>query len=282
MNWREAIEEYFQVLGLKKGQYFTEQQRLYHLSSIARAKHGMALLSFLTGMKDFRNSFVFEPGCGVAPFSIIASKKGAFAVGCDIRREFIKLAKVLNKTEGGSAYFMLADCLQLPLKEDLFDCVFLWDVLEHTTKQKDMLKSVFRTMKYDGIFFSKISNRLFPVEPHTLLPFLTYMPKKFSDAFVKIFRPGFYAWYDSYEEIQLPTYLAARKWFEELDDVKFYNMFLHYIPFVGVFGVKHNVMSFRLPKFLESVFSSRAFLKLVSTWPFMIFAKDWIVVAKKS
>ena len=285
MNWQDAVEKYLDKIGLKKGNYFAEQQREYHVASMRRAEHGIALFSFLTGIKDFKKLNVFEPGCGVGPFSILVSKAGAFAVGCDIRRDFIKLAKILNKTEGGKAHFVLADCLQPPFKENFFDCIFLWDVLEHTTKQKNMLKSIFRTMKYNSMLFAKISNQLFPIEPHTLLPFVTYFPKKYSDVFIKIFRPGFYAWYDSYEkEIHIPTYRAAKKWFDGLDEenVKFYNMFLHYIPFVGMFGMRHNIMAFKPPRFLGRIFSSHVFLNFISEWPFILFAKDWLVVAKKS
>jgi len=284
MNWDEAIEEHFKKINLKEGSYFTEQQRQYHLVSMFRAKQTLALFSFLTGKKKFKKLKVFEPGCGVGPSSILFSKMGAFAVGCDIRRDFIKLAKTLNKIEKGKAHFLLADCLKMPFKENIFDCAFLWDVLEHTSKQKNMLKSVFHTLAYGGIFFAKISNKLFPIEPHTLLPFLTYIPKKYSDAYIKTFRRGFYAWYDSYEEIHLPTYGTAKRWFDGLDDrnVKFYQMFLHYIPFVGMFGMKHNIISFKLPNFLKRIFRSRKFLNLVSKWPFIIFAKDWLVVAVKS
>jgi len=283
MKWEEVVDDYFEKLGFVKGQYFSDQQRAYYASSLSRGKYSIAIFSFLAKRKDLKNLKMFEPGCGVGSFALLASKQGAFAVGCDTRKDILKLGRALNRIEKGEAHFVVADCLHMPFKENFFDYAFLWDVLEHTTEQEKMLQEVFLTLSYRGVLLSKISNRMFPVEPHTLLPFLSYLPKSKADFFVKKFRNGFYLWYDSYEkEIQLPTYNTAKKWFEDLDDVKFYNMFLHYLPYVGEFSLKHNIMSFKLPKILKKLFSSRAFLSIVSKWPFIVFAKDWIVVAKKS
>lgn len=282
MKWEDAIEKYFEVKGLKKGQYFTKQQKQYNISSITRARHTLAVFDFFVGKKSLKKMKIFEPGCGVGPVSILATKQGAFAVGCEIRRDFIKLGKILNKIEKGRAHFVLGDCLKMPFKENLFDYAFLWDVLEHTTQQKKFLKNTFKTVKCGGVVFSKISNRLFPIEPHTLLPFITYLPKKYSDTFVRVFRKDFYAWWDSYEkEIHIPTYGKTKNWFEGFDDVKFYNFFLHYIPYVGDFWMPHNILSFRLPAPLKKLFGSHSFIEFISNPLFIIFAKDWIVVAKK-
>jgi ubiquinone/menaquinone biosynthesis C-methylase UbiE len=284
MKWQETIDDYFEKLGFVKGQYFSDQQRDYYADSLIRGKYSIAIFSFMTDVEDFKKLKIIEPGCGVGSFSLLASKQGAFVVGCDIRKDILKLGKILNKLEGGKAHFVVANCLKMPFKENFFDYVFLWDVLEHTNEQKNMLEDVFRVLAYEGEILAKISNRLFPIEPHTLLPFLTYLPKKYSDNFIKIFRKEFYFWYKSYEkEIYLPTYWSARKWFEESDgeNARFYNLFLHYIPFVGTFNMRHNIVTFKLPKFLRDIFGSHRFLNLASKWPIILFVKDWLVVAKK-
>ena len=109
------------------------------------------------------------------------------------------------------------------------------------------------------------------------------MPSKLADFFVRNFRKEFYAWYDSYDEIDLPTYSRIRSWLKnkELKNVKYNPVFLDYIPYVGEYRTEHSPVNIEIPNFMKKLFSSRSFMRLMSKPPFILFSKDWYVIFEK-
>ena len=81
---------------------------------------------------ELRNcqSFV-ELGCGVKS-PAVEWAKNIFAVGIDGHLPSL----LANKKSGYFKYYVLADLDHLPLKNNSFDCVAAFDVIEHLTKHK--------------------------------------------------------------------------------------------------------------------------------------------------
>lgn len=98
------------------------------------------------------------------------------ALGIDMPKEFIKRypkVKVVNY-EGN----------KFPFNDNDFDICWSNAVIEHVgnkQKQIDFLKEIRRVGKSG---FITTPNRYFPVEVHTRIPFLHYLPKKYFDKFL--------------------------------------------------------------------------------------------------
>ena len=75
-------------------------------------------------------SFV-ELGCGVKS-PVVECVKNIFAVGIDAHLHSL----LANKKSGYFKDYVLADLNHLPLKNNSFDCVAAFDVVEHLTKQR--------------------------------------------------------------------------------------------------------------------------------------------------
>lgn len=73
--------------------------------------------------------------------------------------------------------FVRTEKMELPFADNTFDIVFCSAVLEHVGcrfEQKHFIEELLRVAKY---FFIVTPNRYFPVEFHTLLPFIHWLPQ---------------------------------------------------------------------------------------------------------
>jgi SAM-dependent methyltransferase len=66
----------------------------------------------------------------------------------------------------------------LPFKDNQFDIVFSNAVLEHVGNKEDQKKFIVELLRVSRSFFLTTPNRWFPVEFHTAIPLLHYLPKK--------------------------------------------------------------------------------------------------------
>lgn len=90
--------------------------------------------------------------------------------------------------------FKQGDARELPFTDQSVDVVFSSAVIEHigsSNDQKRMLAECYRVAK-QGVFITT-PNRWFPIEVHTLLPFLHWLPKKMHRHLLKSLRLTFYA-----------------------------------------------------------------------------------------
>ena len=119
---------------------------------------------------------LLDLGCGRGYLTRWFLKFGIEAVGVDISRRGIKIAK---KKVMPSGSFILADGVKLPFREGCFQTVILNDVLEHVPYNlaKPMLNEVKRTLKVGGKLYISVENKYVVREGHTLIPFLTWFPR---------------------------------------------------------------------------------------------------------
>jgi SAM-dependent methyltransferase len=81
--------------------------------------------------------------------------------------------------------FVQADGEMLPFVDDAFDIVFCSAVLEHVgdhTHQRAFISELLRVGKK---FFITTPNRLFPIEFHTFLPFIHWLPQPIHQAILR-------------------------------------------------------------------------------------------------
>jgi hypothetical protein len=95
---------------------------------------------------------------------------------------------------------IVADGCCLPFADGSFDWVFSNAVLEHVggaEKQRKFAAEISRVAKYG--YFVTTPNKLFPIEPHTLLPLYQFLPERWQRTLVRM--SPYYV--HVYEEIRL-------------------------------------------------------------------------------
>ena len=89
--------------------------------------------------------------------------------------------------------FQRVDGVKLPFDGGTFDAVISNHVLEHvgdSAEQTDHLREIARVMRDDGIGYLASPNRWQLVEPHYHVAFLSWLPRRWRTAYLKLFRKG--------------------------------------------------------------------------------------------
>lgn len=91
-------------------------------------------------------------GCGLGRHSILFGKNN-FNVSCfDISEEAIKRTREWADKENLIFDYKIGDMLNLPYKDEKFDCIYCRNVISHTDTEgmKKVIKELYRVMKKDG------------------------------------------------------------------------------------------------------------------------------------
>jgi len=107
-----------------------------------------------------KNSKILEAGCGFGHWVFWLAEQGYETVGVDLAEKTIatakKYAKINNKT---NCKFIEADIRQLPIKDNYFDCIFSFGVIEHFRNPEPILKEFKRVLKPNGRIFLSMPNQ---------------------------------------------------------------------------------------------------------------------------
>ena len=79
----------------------------------------------------------------------------------------------------------------LPFPEESFDIVISNHVIEHVgdqSAQMDHLREIHRVLRRDGLAYLAVPNRWALVEPHYRLAFLSWLPRRIADAYLRVTR----------------------------------------------------------------------------------------------
>lgn len=99
------------------------------------------------------------------------------------------------------------DAHNLTYRDDMFDVVTMISVIEHVEKPEQALKEAVRVLRPDGELIIQILNKYFPIEPHTGLPFVYYIPKSIREWLLQ--KLG-YRWYlDNVREFPTPKEVSV-------------------------------------------------------------------------
>ena len=96
----------------------------------------------------------------------------------------------------------------LPFEDSSFDVVLSNHVIEHVgdvPEQRTHLAEIRRVLRDDGVLYLATATRWLVMEPHYRLPFLSWLPRRGSDAYLRLTRRG--REYDCY----LPTHKRVRQ-----------------------------------------------------------------------
>ena len=89
--------------------------------------------------------------------------------------------------------FMRINALKLPFKENHFDIAFCSAVIEHVGSRLNQEKLIDEALRVSKLLILTTPNKYFPIEFHTLTPFIHWLPGKIFRYFLKYTNRGFFA-----------------------------------------------------------------------------------------
>jgi ubiquinone/menaquinone biosynthesis C-methylase UbiE len=113
-----------------------------------------------------------------------------------------------DRVEKDGYEFQVVEGAALPFPEDSFDIVLSNHVIEHVgdyRAQREHLGEIRRVLRDDGVLYLATATRWLVMEPHYRLPFLSWLPRRGADAYLRVTGRG--KDYDCY----LPTHRGLRQ-----------------------------------------------------------------------
>jgi len=150
----------------------------------AKARKMAAIVEHFRGIDDLSGLMVVDVGCSGGIVADELRRLGAAVTGIDIDRP--GLAKAQARF-GDNVTFVCADSQQLPLGSGTADVVICNHVYEHVVDPNRLLAELRRIVAPSGVIYLGLGNRLGIMEPHYRLPFLSWLPRRAADRYVRAF-----------------------------------------------------------------------------------------------
>src|SRR3989344_1183574 len=102
---------------------------------------------------EIKDKRILDIGCGFGWFELNALKRGVREIaGIEITEEDLATAKNIKNKR---VIFKVGDAFKIPFKNNYFDTVVAWEVIEHIPKDTEeiMFKEVRRVLKKNGNFY---------------------------------------------------------------------------------------------------------------------------------
>ena len=143
------------------------------------------VLSLLRGRMALEEKTILDLGCGPAPISEFFRQGSTLSVGLDKERRYLRQARAKRSLE-----LVWGDATSLPFRDESFGFVLCNDVLEHVFDQAKLMQELIRVLARNGAAYVQCANKYQIIEPHFLLPFLSWIPRPLANIYVKVARKG--------------------------------------------------------------------------------------------
>lgn len=129
---------------------------------------------------------VLDVGCGYGFTSLALSEHVAEVIGIEPVKPLYELAlSLLPNKRRAKVSFRCMDISDLE-DEAVYDLIVLDNVFEHLANQSKALGVISRALAPQGLLYLLTPNRLWPVEVHYGLPFLSYLPLPLANLYLRL------------------------------------------------------------------------------------------------
>lgn len=120
----------------------------------------------------------------------------------DIDEKALELGKKINSDE--KIIYKKSDAMTLDFSSDTFDIVICNQVYEHVPSPEKMMQEIYRVLKIGGICYFGAGTKFVIKERHYNLYFLSWLPKKLADKYVRFTKKGeeFYETLYTYRQLK--------------------------------------------------------------------------------
>jgi SAM-dependent methyltransferase len=166
-------------------EYSTLQPEMHNEAGRRRkAAKILAVLEHFRGSGDLSGARVVDVGCSTGYIADEVRRAGARSIGVDIDVPGLAAAKA---NVGSGVGFLCADGEHLPLPDESVDIVIFNHIYEHVVDADAVVAEIVRVLKTNGLVYLGLGNRWGVIEPHYGLPFLSWLPHRLADRYVRAF-----------------------------------------------------------------------------------------------
>lgn len=142
-----------------------------------KAKKIDRVLSHFLSVQRVENKKMLDCGCGSGHIACyFAERNDVSAADIVDQRDHV---------QRNGVRFALLESGQLPFEDASFDIVLLNHVIPYVPDQERLMRETRRVLKEDGVCYFALSNRNFPLEAHSKIPFIHYLPRPVFSAILK-------------------------------------------------------------------------------------------------
>jgi len=154
---------------------------------------------------------VLDVGCGAGQFTFEIAKKVGSVVGVEPFKEaYLKAISKKRKLKFGKNITFQNIPIEKYDTEQKFDLVLCLTTLEHMPDANTSFNKIYELLKEGGKIYLTVPNKLWPYEYHYRLPFLSWLPIKYANLYVRLTRRG-----ASFEDSAYAmSYLGIKKFFD--------------------------------------------------------------------
>ena len=202
LDYKEEPATYSGKIPWKIQQQIAATNGIHFVSEIGRLSQYPIPDLPISEVRKESDCIMLDIGCGWGRWLIAGARKNYIPIGIDIRHEFCTTTLEALKENNISGYAIVADLNNLPFKDNVFDFVWSFSVIQHTHKDRMLacLKHIKRILKPKG--FTKLEfpnknglrNRFGPVKKFAAFAkdynswcVRYYTVKEYKDIFKEIF-----------------------------------------------------------------------------------------------
>jgi len=169
---------YHDQLGLKDWRLRAEKR--------IKGEQANDLIELLERYIGLKNKKILDVGSGWGEFVASANLHGATAFGIEPDEEEIKLSKtrLMIKKLDNTVFMGIGE--NLPFKDNIFDIVCCYSVLEHVQNRTRVIEEMLRVLKIGGFCHVIVPNYLFPREAHYKIFWIPFLPKKLAKIYLML------------------------------------------------------------------------------------------------
>jgi len=112
-------------------------------------------------VESVEKGFMLDIGCGWGRWLLAGANKGYIPIGVDLRLEFCQAGLETLRNNNKNGYTIVADLKSLPFKENIFDLIWSYSVIQHTHKDRmlNCLSKIDQLLSINGYTFLEFPNR---------------------------------------------------------------------------------------------------------------------------
>lgn len=143
------------------------------------------ILKTLSAKLELSGKSILDFGCGFGYFSMASEEPGTAITGIDPDQDQVKIAQQILKNRKGRS-FICAAGEALPFKDNSFDRILSFSVLEHVCDLDRVLQEAHRVLKPNGLFYIGVPNYLTFREGHYKIFYLPMMNRLLAKWYLRL------------------------------------------------------------------------------------------------
>jgi len=128
-----------------------------------------------------------DVGCSTGININYLAEYTGFCAGIDIDHPALCFAQTHAQP---NVVIMAGDALYLPFHDESFDIIICSHIYEHVPDAVLLMDEIYRVLKTGGFCYFAAGNKFSLVEPHYRLPFLSWLPKRGANLYLRMTKKG--------------------------------------------------------------------------------------------